>query len=130
MARDGGSPFTIDFDGDGTLQEGNRSDEAESAFDLDDGSFDAGEGTVLDADLPAGAEEGVRLDMETGFEHGTDRADFLFRDGDRMRAEADDADDAGAFEDGDAAGGVEAAEDVAGEEGDLELLGAIRPAAA
>jgi hypothetical protein len=63
-------------------------------------------------------------------QHGFDGEDLFGGDGGEQGAETDDADDAGRFEYGDAMGGIEAAEDVTGEEGDLEFLGAVRPAAA
>jgi hypothetical protein len=130
LSSDGGDPFAIDFDGDGTLQEGDGCDEAEGFFDFHDYAFGAGEGAVVDADAAADGKSEPGLDTEGGAEHGLDGGDFGIGDGSRPGAEADDPSDAGGLEDGEAMDGVEAAEDVTGEEGEIELLDAVRPAAA
>jgi hypothetical protein len=127
---DGAGPIAIDLDGYGTLQEGDGSDETEAVLEGDDDAFDTGEGAVLDADFLADGEERVGFDVPAEAQHGLDGEDLFVGDGGEKGAEGDDAGDAGGFEDGDAVGGMEAAEDVAGEERHGEFLSAVGPAAA
>ena len=72
----------------------------------------------------------MRGDREGRLEHGTDGFDLGIGDGGGLEIEADDVDYAGGLEDGDAAEAIEAAEDVAGEEGGGDFLEAVGPAAA
>lgn len=125
----GAGPFAIDFDRDGALKQRNGSDEAEAVLELDDDAFDTGQRAALDADFLAFAKKGVRFDVLAETQHGLDREDLFGGDRGEQGAEANDADHAGRFEDWDAMGGIKAAEHVAGKEGHLDFLGAVRPTA-
>jgi hypothetical protein len=121
----GASPFAIDLDGDGALKQRDGCDQTERVFELDDDAFYTGKGAALDTDFLAELEEWVGLDMLAEAQHGFDGEDFCGWDGFGTGTEADDAGDAGGFEYRHTMRGIEAAEDVAREEGDLEFLSAV-----
>jgi hypothetical protein len=126
----GAGPLAIDFDRDGALKQGDGSDEAEAVLELDDEAFDTGQRAALDADLLAFAKKGVRFDVLAETQHGLDGENLFGGDRGEQGAEAHNADHAGRIEDRDAMGGIKAAEHVAGKQGRLDFLGAVRPTAA
>lgn len=93
---------------------------------FDQEAFQAGERAVLDANEVAEPEVGPGLGGESRLDDGLDGGDLGVIHRDRVAANADDTDHAGGGQDRDAPiAGIEAAEDVAGEEGQVEMHDAV-----
>jgi hypothetical protein len=120
----------VHFHGDRTLEEGDTDDHPPGAQDLNQNAFEAAEGAPIDADPVADLEERPGGDGKAGGEHGVDGEDLAFRDGLRVLGAAHDGEEAGGGLEAEAVLEGEAAEDVTGEERELDLLEANGPALA
>jgi hypothetical protein len=127
---DGTSPLAVDFHGDGTLQEADGDGEAVHLVGISEDPFQPCQRAALYVYLRSDAEEGPRLGGEPGAKDGANGLDFLDVHGDGELAGADDTDDAGRGEDGQAIIHVKLAEQIAREEREFHLLDAVRPAPA
>jgi len=120
----------VDFGGDGALEQLEGDDEPVFLLHLEEHPFEAFEGTATDADALAFVHEGVGSEAEAGGADAADGVHFGFEDGLGFGAVADDVDDARGAEDGVDALDIDAAEDVADEEGGLDLANPVAPLAA
>jgi len=114
-------PTAVEIDGHRALQEGDGDDETAVPIDGLDEAFSAQERAFRDADAVTGLQEGPRLDLEAGPDDALESIDLAL--GDRLGAMgiADDLKDARGDEDGEAGVGIEAAEDVVGEEREVDI---------
>src|ERR1017187_3569689 len=124
---DGASPLAVDFDGDGTLQQADGDDEAVDLVRVGDDALQPYQGAALDVDLGSDAETGPRLRGKAGTKDGANGFDLFEVNGDGDLAGTDDTDDAGRGEDGQAIAHVKLAEQITGEERELEFFGAVGP---
>jgi hypothetical protein len=127
----GSCPVAVDFDRDRALQQGYRDDETIDFIGIDDRALQTGKGTGRDVYAGSHIEPGPWLGSKSRAENGFNGLDFRLVNRERSFAGADNADDAGSGEDGnEAILGVEAAEQIAGEQGDFDRLDAVGPATA
>lgn len=103
--------------------------ENESPFiaDTDEGAFESGEGTALDADAVAGVEIGMGVCGEVAGDEAANGLDFVGGDGSGYPAEADNVGHAWGLEDGEEGVRVEAGEEVTAKEGQFDDLDPIGP---
>jgi len=128
--RGGSYPLTVDFNGDGALEQTHRGDQAECLLHFDDDAFNTRKRSADDADGLAGFQERVGEDGERRIHHDADCGDLGIGYGSGTAAEGENVDHAGALQNGNTVDGVQAAEDIAGKERDLDLTDTVGPAAA
>lgn len=92
-------------------------------------AFEAGEGSQVNADVVAGAKVGIGVDGAAGGEHEADMVEVGFGDFGGNPVEADEGVDGGEGEDLEAALVRETGENIAGEQGESDVLAAVRPTA-
>jgi hypothetical protein len=119
----------VEGDGDGALEQFQAHDDVIGVFDAEQEAGESGEGPVVDIDALAFAEEFHGLEAALGVEDALDGFDFGVGDGGGRAGEADEALNAGEGDDARGAVKVGVEEDIAGEEGKVEGLGAVGPAA-
>lgn len=126
-AASGREAIAVDFNGDRALEEIDAQDHAPGVAELEEDAFEAAQGAVVDIDVLADLEERPGIEGEAGSDHGADGGDFGFWDRGGVFAEADDPEDTWDGEDAELVVEGEAAENIAGEERELELLDAVGP---
>src|ERR1039458_3535359 len=123
MIGDGASPFAIDFDGDGTLQQADGDYQAINLVRVGDDAFHACQGAALDVHLGADTEKRPRLRSKSGTKDRSNGTDLFIVDRDGGPAGANDRDYSRGGQDGQqAVVYVEAAEQIAGEKGEIEFF--------
>src|ERR1035441_2344578 len=113
---DGASPFAVDFDGDGTLQQADGDDQAVNLVRVGDDTFQTRQRAAFDVHLRADGETPPRLRRKAGTKDRTNGLDLVEVDGDGDLAGTDDTDHAGRGQDGQAIIHIELAEQVTREE--------------
>lgn len=126
---DGADPFALYLKGNRALQEVDGKYQAVHAPGFDEGTFDACEGSELDADAVAAFEVGPRDGGLLRLYDSLYGGDFQLVNGFGDAALSYDGFDAGSGDDGDAMVGVQATKEVTGEEGDGDFFDAIGVAA-
>jgi len=123
-------PIAVYFDGDGALQKAYGNDQAVALLDLNENALEAFKRAVVDANDVSDFDEGPGLGGQAGLDDGVDGVDFAVIDRDRNSGDANDVDQGRSSEDVEPVVGIEAAEDIAGKERQIGLLGTVQPAAA
>ena len=134
IMRDGGGVerhdiIAVDFNVHGTSEQRDAEDKALAVLEIFDPPGEPLKRAVTDLHGLPDFEKGARAASDGGVGGEAQGVDFHVRDGQGPVAGADEAENAGHGDDGLAIAGVEAQEDVAGEERSMHDAGAVRPEA-
>src|SRR4051812_46172581 len=119
----------IHFDADAPPDEIDRQDETRLRSLPRQAPDNAFERAMRDFDERAGLDRRARIEGQRALDQGPDALDFVIRHGRRLAVERHDRHDATALQDGESRRRIEPREDIAGEQGHLDPLLAILPAA-
>lgn len=126
---DGLYPIAVDFDGNGTLKQIYRENQAVTALYLNQNAFEILEGALVQPELFANAQERVRETGKAGTNHSLDTFDFVIGDGNGFFMNSDELYDTRGNQDGKAAERIEAAENITRKKRALHFLGPVGPTA-
>lgn len=122
-------PAAFNLDRDRALEKGNGNDQAQLLLEADNDAFDVLHAAVFDPHALADTEEGPGPGRESGPDDGLDGGDLGLVHRFGRIAHAYDVHDTRGGQNGETPVGVEAAEDIAGEQGEFDLFQAVGPAA-